>query len=258
MLRNCTQQRRWFITGVSSGLGRKVAEVALNRGHFIAGTVRDQQAAEEFEQLAPGRSLAYWVDLTDEDQLPCALSRSCKALGGLDVIYNNAGYGLVGALEELTETELRRHFETHFWSMVRTTQAVLPFFRERGKGHFINAMCSAHLGAGCCAMQACNAAIAGMTEALAQEVNPLGIHVTLLDVGPLQTGWAAHAHRPQRLIPAYAAVHADCEARLATLGPPPDQAALMIVETAERCFREPFLRLDLQVGIDGLALKRGS
>jgi NAD(P)-dependent dehydrogenase (short-subunit alcohol dehydrogenase family) len=258
VLRKCTQQRRWFITGVSSGLGRKVAEVALSRGHFIAGTVRDQQAAEEFEQLAPGRSLAYWVDLTNEEQLHCAIQRSCKALGGLDVLYNNAGYGLLGALEELSESDMRRHFDIHFWSTVRTVQALLPCFRERGKGHFINAVCSAYEGPGCCAMQACNAAIASLTEGLAREVNPLGIHVTLLDVGPLNTRWAAHAHQPQTSLPAYAALRQDYENKLARPGRDAGAAALSIVETAERCFREPFLRLDLQVGIGEAGVKARS
>jgi NAD(P)-dependent dehydrogenase (short-subunit alcohol dehydrogenase family) len=128
----------WLITGVGGGLGRALAKAALDAGHQVAGTVRQPAALADFETLAPGRARGFLADMADEASVKAAVEQAETALGGLDVLVNNAGYGLVGAIEESSLAEIRAQFEVNVFGPVAAIQAVLPHFRRRGGGHIIN------------------------------------------------------------------------------------------------------------------------
>lgn len=243
MGRNCSNQRRWFITGVSRGLGRRVAEMALARGHFVAGSVRNEEALRNFEQLAPGRSLAYYCDINEGDRAQSTVARSCKALDGVDVVFLNAGFGLLGCFEELSEEEMRRYFETHFWANWRLMHKFLPQFRERGYGHFVNVVCSGYRGPGWCAIEAANAAITAVSECIAAEAGPLGVRVTLVDVGPLQGEWTSHVERSMVELDAYSKPRALAESRLDQRGQPIQCVADLIMQQVETCREQALLKI---------------
>src|SRR5882757_346648 len=103
--------RTWFITGVGSGLGKALAVAALGQGDKVAGTLRDESARVAFEALAPGRAFGYRLDLSDEIAARETLKRAERVTGGIDVLVNNAGYGLIGAIEEASSAEIRRQFD---------------------------------------------------------------------------------------------------------------------------------------------------
>ena len=243
MGRNCSNQRRWFITGVSRGLGRRVAEMALARGHFVAGSVRNEEALRNFEQLAPGRSLAYYCDINEGDRAQSTVARSCKALDGVDVVFLNAGFGLLGCFEELSEEEMRRYFETHFWANWRLMHKFLPQFRERGYGHFVNVVCSGYRGPGWCAIEAANAAITAVSECIAAEAGPLGVRVTLVDVGPLQGEWTSHVERSMVELEAYSKPRGLAEGLLDQRGQPIQCVADLIMEQVEACREQALLKI---------------
>ncbi|MBS2033399.1 SDR family oxidoreductase [bacterium] len=243
MGRNCSKQRRWFITGVSRGLGRRVAEMALARGHFVAGSVRREDALREFEELAPGRSLAYFCDINQPERTQCTVARSSKALDGVDVVFHSAGYGLLGCFEELSEEEARRHFETHFWATWRIMHKFLPQFRERGYGHFVNVVCSGYRGPAWGAIEAANAAITSLCETIAAEAGPSGVRVTLVDVGPLQGEWRQHVERSQTELEAYAGLREHAEQLLERRGRPIQVVADLILEQVETCRSQALLKI---------------
>ena len=127
----------WLITGVSGGLGKALAEAALARGDQVAGTVRKAADLAAFEALAPGRARGFLADMADADAVRAAVEGAEAALGGLDVLVANAGYGLFGAVEEASLPEIRAQFEVNVFAPIVAMQAVLPHFRRRRAGHII-------------------------------------------------------------------------------------------------------------------------
>src|SRR6185369_2459691 len=126
-----------FITGVSSGFGRLLAEAAFARGDSVVGTLRSPGQTDEFTSLAPGRAHAVILDVTDRKRIPGAVAEGVAKLGGLDVLVNNAGYGLAGALEELDDDEIDHAIETNLGGAIYITRAALPALRE-SRSHIIN------------------------------------------------------------------------------------------------------------------------
>ena len=180
----------WLITGVSSGFGLELARAALARGDTVVGTVRQRAQADRFEQLAPGRAAcgAARRDARRTTSSPRCSRRSSRA-GHLDVLVNNAGYGLFGAVEEISDAEARDVMETNFFGALAVMRAVLPHFRERRGGHVFNvASVAGVIGfPGCGLYSASKFALEGMTEALAAELAPFGIRVTIVEPGGLRT-----------------------------------------------------------------------
>lgn len=189
--------RSWFITGVSSGLGRSLAEAALEAGDRVAGSVRSEDAVAPFEALQPERTLALIADVTDAAALTCAIRTADAALGGLDVLVNNAGYGLIGAVEEVSLAEARAQFETNVFGAMAAIQAVLPLMRARQSGHIVNITSVSGLAAwaGTGVYCASKFALEGLGQALAQELAPLGIKVTNVAPGGLRTAYAGRSLR---------------------------------------------------------------
>jgi NAD(P)-dependent dehydrogenase (short-subunit alcohol dehydrogenase family) len=204
--------RHWMITGVSSGLGRALAEAVLERGGVVVGSLRDKDRAADFERLAPGRAFAVLLDTTDPpDVLAERVAEAVRLAGHLDVLVNNAGYGLLGALEEVSEEEMRHQMDTNFHGPLRLIRAVLPHFRERRAGHIVNISSIAGFTGqpGLGVYNASKFALEGLSEALRQELKPFGIRVTIVEPGAFRTRWAgAGLRQAERSLPEYEVVSA--------------------------------------------------
>ncbi|HWF78923.1 MAG TPA: oxidoreductase [Caulobacteraceae bacterium] len=185
----------WLITGVSSGLGRAIADAALARGDKVAGTVRRQDDLAAFEARAPGRAFGYIADMVDEAAVRDAVGRAETDLGGVDVLVGNAGYGLVGAVEESSLAEIRRQFEVNVFGPIAAIQAVLPYFRARRRGHVITitSVSGVATWAGTGVYCGSKHALEGVTRTLAEEVAELGIKVTNIEPGGLRTDYAGRS-----------------------------------------------------------------
>ena len=190
-----------LITGVSSGLGRAMAEAALARGHRVVGTLRDEAQLANFEALAPGHALGRILDVTDTPAIAPLVQGVERDVGPIDVLVNNAGYGLRGVVEEFSLDALRRQFEVNLFAPVALTQAVLPFMRERRAGHIVDIASMGGMIAfpGLGAYHATKFALLGLGDALRQEVAPFGIEVTAVLPGVYRSDWGtrsqAHAER---------------------------------------------------------------
>jgi NAD(P)-dependent dehydrogenase (short-subunit alcohol dehydrogenase family) len=184
-----TQQKVWLVTGVSGGLGKELAKEIYRSGDIIIGTVRKQEDKERFELEFPERSKAFVLDLADTAKMSAVVAESLEAFGKIDVLVNNAGYGLFGFVEEASEAELRHQMDVSFIGVWRLTKEVLPSMRKNGKGHIIQISSRVGIAAGVGGglYAAGKFALEGMSEALAQEVAPFGIKVTLAEPGPLRT-----------------------------------------------------------------------
>ncbi|MBN9108241.1 MAG: SDR family oxidoreductase [Pseudonocardia sp.] len=218
----------WFITGASRGFGREWAIAALERGDSVAATARDVSTLDDLATKYGDRMLPLTLDVTDRDADFAAVTAAHERFGRLDVVVNNAGYGHFGMVEELTEAEVRDQLETNLFGALWVTQAALPFLREQGSGHILQVSSIGGISAfplvG--AYHASKWALEGLSQSLAQEVTPFGIHVTLIEPGGFSTDWAGPSARHSDLHPAYAEIHEQVqEARTARVGTPGDPTA---------------------------------
>ena len=207
MTEHSTSPAVWFITGVSSGFGRSLAEAVLARGDKVLGTVRNTEQIATFEQLAPERAYGVLLDVTDAAAVAQAVEQALVRAGSIDVLVNNAGYGLFGALEEISDAEARQVFDTNFYGTVNMIRAVLPHLRQRGRGHIVNLSSVAGLIgiAGCSFYCASKHAVEGLSESLARELKPFGVHVMLVEPGGFRTNFAGGSMRwSEAVSPAYA------------------------------------------------------
>lgn len=182
--------KTWMITGVSGGLGREIALAALARGDVVVGTVRKPEAAAAFEAMG-GKAVV--MDLTDEASVKTAVAAAEAVTGTIDVLVNNAGYGLVGAVEEASLDEVRRQFETNVFGPLAVLKAALPAMRARRAGRIINITSVSGLAVWAGTGVYCGSkwALEGLTQTLAQEVAELGILVTNVAPGGLRTAFAS-------------------------------------------------------------------
>ena len=185
--------RTWFITGASRGIGLEVARAALAAGHRVVATARRPEGIAEALD-APGGTpggtlLALPLDVTDADAARAAVARAEAELGGVDVLFNNAGYGQFGAFEEVSHALIERQMATNLHGAMHVTRAALPGMRARGHGRVLNmssiAGLSASAGAG--AYNASKFALEGWSEALGLDLAPFGIRVTLIEPGFFRT-----------------------------------------------------------------------
>ena len=182
-------QKTWFITGSSRGFGRLIAEAALSRGDRAILTARRSEDLADLVAQYPEQARAFALDVTDTAAIAPVVAQAEAAFGGIDLLVNNAGYGLFGAVEEASADEYRRLFDTNVFGLVEVTRAVLPGLRARRRGHIINlssvAGFTARAGVGF--YSASKFAVEALSEAQAQELRPLGIHVTIVEPGAFRT-----------------------------------------------------------------------
>lgn len=206
----------WFITGCSTGFGKELAKLVLDRGWRAVVTARDAARVADLVKRGGERALAQSLDVTDQTQIDAAVAAAKERFGRIDVLVNNAGYGYQSSVEEGDDKEIRDQFEANVFGLFAMTRAVLPLMRAQGSGHVINITSLAGLmgfpSSGYYA--ASKHAVEGWSDALAAEVAPLGIAVTCVEPGPFRTDWAGRSlHQTPSTIPAYAETAA---ARMAT------------------------------------------
>jgi hypothetical protein len=180
----------WMITGASRGFGALIARDALQRGERVVATARNPQTVIDALGAHPNL-LAVRLDVTNESDAIAAAEHAIERFGRIDVLVNNAGYGLLGAVEEASADEVKAQFDTNVFGLLHVTRAVLPWMRRQGSGHVINISSvggyAAYAGWG--VYGATKFAVEGLTEALAQELAPLGIHATVVEPGFFRTNF---------------------------------------------------------------------
>lgn len=186
-------EKIWFITGAARGFGRVWAEAALERGDKVAATARDVTSLGELVDRYGDRVLPLALDVTNAQQVVDAVGRAHGHFGRLDVVLNNAGYALVGAIEEATPEEVKAEFETNFFGALRVIQAVLPILRKQNGGHILGVSSVAGVVAGPITgfYNASKWALEALHDSLAQEIATFGIKVTLIEPGAYATGFAS-------------------------------------------------------------------
>lgn len=182
----------FLITGSSRGLGRAIAVAALEAGHDVVATARDPETVTDLVAARPDHALAVGLDVTDPAAAEAAVAAATERFGRLDVVVNNAGYANLAAVEDVDPADFRAQVETNFFGVVTVTRAVLPVLRAQGGGHVIqvSSVGGRLATAGLAAYQASKWAVGGFSGVLAAEVAPLGIHVTVIEPGGMQTDWA--------------------------------------------------------------------
>lgn len=185
----------FMITGVSSGLGRAIAETAVDAGHTVVGTVRNDTDAGAFNAINPDRSIARMLDVTDDDEVVRVVEDIEETVGPIDVLIANAGYGHEGILEESPMSELRAQFEVNVFGAAATIKAVLPHMRVRRSGHIfgITSMGGLITVPGLAFYNGSKHALEGILATIGKEVEAFGIHVTAIEPGSFRTDWAGRS-----------------------------------------------------------------
>jgi NAD(P)-dependent dehydrogenase (short-subunit alcohol dehydrogenase family) len=180
----------WFITGASRGFGLEIAKAALANGDKVVATVR-KQPEMLLNELRNDNLHVVTLDVTDEAQATQAAKQAIEHFGRIDVLVNNAGFGLLGAVEEASDSEVRHSFDTNVFGLLNVTRSVLPYFRSQRSGHLINLSSVVGLTstAGWGLYASTKFAVEGITEALAAELKPLGVHVTAVEPGFFRTNF---------------------------------------------------------------------
>jgi NAD(P)-dependent dehydrogenase (short-subunit alcohol dehydrogenase family) len=181
--------RVWFITGASAGFGRLLAEEVLKAGDKVVATARKVDTIADLEKQYPESAKALALDVSDAGQVDAAVAAAIAHFGRVDVLVNNAGYGFVGAIEELSVAEFMPMFETNVFGLLKVTRAFLPHFRKQRSGNILNLSSIGGLLAspGWGYYNSTKFAVEGLSEALAAELAPLGVHVTIVEPGPFRT-----------------------------------------------------------------------
>ena len=214
-------RKAWLITGVSTGLGRATAVAALDAGHMVVGTVRRHADREAFEALAPGQAHGLLLDMADLDRVPRVIERADRELGPIEVLINNAGYGLEGPLEAISIADLRRLYDANLFGALAAAQALIGPMRSRGGGRIVNVssitalVSSPALGA----YASSKAALNSLSEVLRKEVAPFGIKVSAIMPSSFRTDWAGRSlERTKDDSGTYAHLEAERAARAARSG----------------------------------------
>lgn len=185
----------WIVSGASRGIGKAIARKALTAGHRVACGVRNPEDVADLQKEFGSACLTVRMDMTQPDTLQEAVSKVQNEWGNLDVLINNAGYGLWGMMEELTMEQIRHQMEVNFFGLVELTRLVVPLMRVRQSGFIANVTSLAGLRGmqGLSAYNASKFAVEGFTEALAQEMAHFGVRVCAVEPGPYRTDWAGNS-----------------------------------------------------------------
>lgn len=248
--------RVWFITGSSTGFGRSLTEAVLKRGERVVATARNKKQIEEFEEQYTNQAIAVKLDVTDPQEVRAAVKQAVEVFGRIDVLVNNAGYGTIGAIEEVSDEDVRRQYETNVFGALDVIRAVLPHMRQQRSGHILNI--SSVVGqvsfAGAGIYSSTKFALESLSEALAKEVAPLGIRVTIVEPGAFRTDFAGRSLLlSDTIIEDYASTVGDfrqrIKARDGNQPGDPNKAVLAMIQVVES--ENPPLRLPL--GADSVA-----
>lgn len=182
----------WFITGSSRGLGRSLTEAVLANGDNVAATARNTTQLQDLVEKYPGQILPLQLDVTQHEAINKAVADTVAQFGKIDVLVNNAGFGITGAAEAFTEDQVRSQLETNLYAPIAITRAVLPYMRKQRSGNIlqISSIGGRAGNLGVTIYQAAKFGLSGFSEALAKEVAPLGIRVTSVEPGGFRTDWA--------------------------------------------------------------------
>jgi NAD(P)-dependent dehydrogenase (short-subunit alcohol dehydrogenase family) len=229
----------WFITGSSRGLGRSLTEAVLRNGGKVAATARNPEQLNELVEKYPGEVYPVRLDVTDNQQIYQAVSEVISHFGKIDVLVNNAGFGIIGAAEAYTDEQVRSQLETNLYAPIVITRAILPYMRQQRAGHIlqISSVGGRAGNAGLTIYQAAKFGLGGFSEALAKEVAPLGIKVTCVEPGGFRTDWAGNSMSYARQVEGYEST-VDKRANFFKSGNfipmgDPDKAAAVMVKLVE-------------------------
>lgn len=237
----------WFITGSSRGFGREWAEAALERGDKVAATARKIEALDELVQKFGANVLPLQLDVTNRANAFQAVQQTAAHFGSLDIVVNNAGYGHIGMVEELSEHDIRAEMEANFFGTLWVTQAALPIMRKQHAGHIIQVTSEGGVRAfpSFGAYHASKWAVEGLSQSLAQEVGQFGIHITSVEPGPYSTGFGV-AVRHSEENPDYQIMRESTMPGWQPGNPRATRAAILKVVDAERPPLQIFFGKSLQ------------
>ncbi|RZL50574.1 MAG: SDR family oxidoreductase [Pedobacter sp.] len=252
----------WFITGASKGLGLSLVQKLLAQGYNVAATSRTIDALKEAVQTETSNFLPLAMNIVDEADVAKAIEKTVEHFGTIDVIVNNAGYGQLGGLEELTDQEARTNFDVNVFGSLNVIRKALPYLRAQKNGHIFNISSIGGFTGGFPAFGvycATKFAVHGFTESLAHEVKPFGINVSLVMPGYFRTNFLEgdSAAKPKNEIDAYQNVRAVQDAHLKEINAnqpgDPDKAADVMITVANQA--DPVLHLFL--GADAYQAAQG-
>lgn len=253
--------KTWFITGTSTGLGHALAEEVIASGHTLIATARNKEKIADLAAKAPERVLTVDLEVTDGASIKAAVADGMARFGRIDVLVNNAGYGLTGAIEEISLEEARQQYEVNVFGLLAVTQEILPIMRQQQVGHILNISSQGGFVAtpGLGIYASTKFAVEAISEALAAEVKAFGIRVTSIQPGPFRTEWAgSNMLHPAHIMPEYEATAGALRRTFQTIngkqpGDPAKAAKLMMQVVASE---QPPLRLPLgRVAIDRIRAK---
>ena len=195
----------WFITGSSRGLGRSLTEAVLASGDKVAATARKPEQLKDLADKYPGHLLAIQLDVNDKHQIISAVENTIQHFGRIDVLVNNAGFGIIGAAEAFTDEQVRSQLETNLYAPIEITRVVLPYMRRQRSGHILQiSSIGGRVGnAGLSMYQAAKFGLSGFSEVLSKEVADLGIRVTCVEPGGFRTDWAGDSMTYAKSIEGY-------------------------------------------------------
>lgn len=241
--------KAWLITGASAGFGRTIAQEILRRGGNVVATARDPSNVADIVAEAPDRALAAALDVTNAEQIDTAVAAALARFGRIDGLVNSAGYGLIGAVEEVSDAEARAQFDVNVFGVAAITRAVLPVMRAQGSGFIVNLSSTAGTrgSPGLAFYAASKFALEAMSESLSRETAELGIRLLIVEPGPFRTDFSGRSIAKAALsIPAYTAatqMRGFSDALDGKQPGDPERAARIILDTIASA--DPPLRLIL-------------
>ncbi|MDN3580870.1 oxidoreductase [Mucilaginibacter flavus] len=250
----------WFITGSSRGLGRSLTAAVLAKGDKVAATARNTDQLQDFVEQYPNQVLPIKLDVTKQDEINDAVEGAIRHFGRIDVLVNNAGFGITGATEAFTDEQVRDQLETNLNAPIAITRAVVPHMRKQRSGHILQiSSIGGRVGSGGVTIyQAAKFGLSGFSEGLAQELAPLGIKVIVIEPGGFRTDWAGESMTYAKTVEGYEStvekrVKYFQSGEFKPLGDP-DKAAKVMLDIVDH----PQPPLHLVLGSEGIAIVRAS
>jgi len=231
-------RKTWLVTGANAGFGHAVCKAVLARGGKVVATARNPESLAAFVAESEGRALALPLDVTKPDQIAAAVA-AADALGGVDVLVNNAGYGFLGGVEESEDADIRAMFEVNFFGAAAMMRAVLPGMRAKGGGYVVNVSSIAGIFGGPAGgyYSGTKFGLEGLSESLAMEGEPLGIRVLIMELGAFRTDFFGRSMvKPKRRVSAYTRVEATYQYAAAFDGKQPgdpSRAAAILLDAVD-------------------------